>query len=199
MNVMRIEYFIWIASLCFLAAGCREGKKAADAEKMRTDTVAIDACALLTSAEIEAIQGSAVQGSAVKDAKSSAKTEGGITTSQCYFTLARSADSIVLTISSRANNAQARGPRQVWNETFHRVAKKKTGRDGKEKITPRPEKIEGLGDEAFWTGLRFGGTLHVLKGETNIRISVGGPGGEDTQLQRLKSLAEIILPRLQPR
>ena len=45
-------------------------------------TNVIDACSLLTSKEIEAIQGTAL-----KDTKPSANSQGGLTVSQCYFLL----------------------------------------------------------------------------------------------------------------
>ena len=186
-----IKHFIWAASLGLLAvAGCSE-RKTVNLQETNTGTGGIDACALLTSKEMEAIQGAPI-----KETKSSEQTQGGIVISQCYFTLPTSADSIALTVIRRADGTQARGPRQLWEETFHRVEEKKIGRDGKVKEPPHPEKIDGLGDEAFWSGLQFGGTLHVLKGDYNIRISVGGPGDTATQVQRLKSLAEIILKRL---
>ena len=190
--LLSLPRYAW-PFLCFVAFGLTSCSKREADQPPSAPPKPIDACKLLTNSEIEAIQGAAV-----KDAKSTSKIEGGIIVSECYFALSRSADSIALTVLRPSNNTKARGPRQVWNETFHRVYEKKIGRDGKVKEPPHPVKIDGLGDEAFWTGLQFGGTLHVLKGETNIRISVGGPSQDDNHVERLKSLAEIVLQRLNP-
>jgi hypothetical protein len=44
--------------------------------------------------------------------------------------------------------------------------------DGRIKLAP--ERVEGLGEEAFWTGGPAGG-LYVLKGETVLFIGIGAP------------------------
>src|ERR1700730_4825214 len=49
----------------------------------------IDACALLTSKEIQSIQGEAL-----KDVKLSGRSEGGFAISQCFYTLATFTNSI---------------------------------------------------------------------------------------------------------
>src|SRR5436305_161396 len=62
--------------------------------------------------------------------------------------------------------------------------------------TRPPKKVEGVGEEAYWSGNRFGGALYVLKKETIVRVSVGGPGDEEKKLSRSKALAEKVLGRL---
>ena len=57
-------------------------------------------------------------------------------------------------------------------------------------------KIDGLGDEAFWTGTRVGGALYVLKGNCYIRISVGGAGSPEQKIEKSKTLAADVLKRL---
>jgi hypothetical protein len=151
----------------------------------------IDACSLLTSKEIEAIQGVPL-----KDTKPSASSQGGLTLSQCYFLLPTAAESIVLVVTQRANGADARDPKQLWKETFH-PEKEKAGPDSKsEGNTPTPEEIADVGDEAFWAPLGFGGSLYALKGNIQIRISVGGPGDQAAKIQKSKALAEVVLKRL---
>ena len=59
-----------------------------------------------------------------------------------------------------------------------------------------PKKIGGIGEEAFWSGGRFGGALYVLKGDLFIRISVGGPDNEETKIEKSKTLAQKALDRL---
>ncbi len=89
-----------------------------------------------------------------------------------------------------------RDPRSVWNEIFHKEKKPKIGRDGKEKKQADPEKVEGLGDEAFWVGMQIGSTLYVLKNETVINISTGGPGDPAAKREKLKALAAVVLRSL---
>ncbi|MGA9996591.1 MAG: hypothetical protein WBP93_14335 [Pyrinomonadaceae bacterium] len=59
-----------------------------------------------------------------------------------------------------------------------------------------PKKINGIGDEAFWTGNRVGGALYVLKKNSFIRISIGGTGDEATKINKSKALAKKALARL---
>lgn len=150
----------------------------------------VDACSLLTGQEIEAIQGAAP-----KETKPSGNSQDGLTVSQCYFLLPTAADSIVVTLTQRADSPDARDPKQSWDEIFHGEYENAKARD-EEKESLRPQNISGLGNEAFWAPQRFGGALYVLKGNSYIRISVGGAGDQANKLQKSKSLAEIVLKRL---
>jgi hypothetical protein len=151
----------------------------------------IDACSLLTGPEIEAIQGAAL-----KDTKASANSQGGLTVSQCYFLLPSAADSIVLTVTQRADGLDARDPKLSWGEIFHSNKENASARGEKEKESVGPQKILSLGDEAFWAPQRFGGAMYALKGNTYISISVGSPRDQATKIQKAKALAEIVLRRL---
>lgn len=148
------------------------------------------ACTLLTKEETEA-----VQGEPFKATKASEKSSGGLTMSQCYFELPTTVNSIVLNVTKKAQGADARDPKQSWQETFHHdKAPEKEGEEGEER--KGPEKIEGIGDEAFWTGTRVGGALYVLKGNSFIRISVGGAGDQAQKIEKSKALAQSVLNRL---
>jgi hypothetical protein len=162
----------------------------------------VDACTLLTSKEIQS-----VQGEALKEAKSSERSEGGFSTSQCFFTLPTFTNSISLTVTRRGDGPGARDPKQFWKETFHRETESEQARDrdrnkGRERNEGReeeeeqgapPQKITGVGDEAFWAGSRFGGALYVLKGNAFIRVSVGGTGDQQTKIKKSKALAQMVL------
>jgi hypothetical protein len=153
----------------------------------------VDACALLTGKEIKT-----VQGEDLKETKPSGKMIGGFTISQCYFTLPTLSNSVSLTLVQRGEGTEARDPKEHWREIFdpERNAEKKGEEEAeKEKVTP-PEKIAGVGDEAFWTGNRVGGELYVLKGNNYIRISVGGPGDQSSKIKKSRDLAEKVLKRL---
>lgn len=151
----------------------------------------IDACALLTSKEIES-----VQGEPMKETQPSGKSGGGFSVSQCYFTLPTSSNSISLTVMQKADGLDARDPKQYWEEVFHRNTDKDKEREGEREKAAAPEKIAGVGDEAFWSGNRVGGVLYVLKGSNYIRISVGGPDDQATKIKKSKDLAQMVLKRL---
>jgi len=143
------------------------------------------ACTLLTKEEIQA-----VQGETFKDTKPSQKLAAGLSVSQCYFELPTAANSVVLTVTRKAEGG--REPSQSWQDTFHRE-KESEKRDEK---GAEPQKIDGLGEEAFWTGTRVGGALFVLKGNCYIRVSVGGAGDQAQKIEKSKKLAENALKRL---
>ena len=144
------------------------------------------ACTLLTKEEIQGVQGEPFNA-----AKASQKSSGGLAISQCYFELPTTVNSIVLTVTQKASGADGRDPKENWQEIFHTAKPEKEG-----KAEHKPEKIEGVGDEAFWTGTRVGGALYVLKGNTFIRVSVGGGGDRPEKIEKSKALAQNILKRL---
>ncbi len=172
----------------------------------------LDACALLTSKELQA-----VQGEAIKETEPSTRTDGGFVISQCFYRLPTFANSISLLVAQKGDSVGARDPKEFWQETFHRSENEEgsqqdtdkgrnnvVGRDGstdqaqereEEKAAP-PQKISGLGDDAYWTGNRVGGALYALKGNTYIRVSVGGPGDQAVKIRKAKALAQIALKRL---
>jgi len=164
------------------------GQTSAAANAISTSSK-IDACALLTGKEIESIQGEPS-----KDTKASGNLAGGLAISQCYFMLPTSSNSISLTVTQKGGT-DLRDPKERWKAMFHREkAEKKESEEGEKKI--EPEKIAGLGDEAFWIGTRVGGELYALKGESFIRISIGGTGDASNKLNKTKALAEMVLKRL---
>ncbi len=51
-----------------------------------------------------------------------------------------------------------------------------------------PQKIEGLGDEAYWVGNDdMIGALSVLNGSHHFTISLGGAGDQESKLEKSKS------------
>ena len=152
------------------------------------ETPALDACSLLTSEEIESVQGEPLQ-----DMKSTGKAGGTYSLSQCSFTLPTFTNSISLTVMGKGAGPDARDPKQLWDETFSKETPlmKGTGKTGP------PQKIEGLGDEAYWVGNDIIGALSVLKGSHYFTISVGGPGGQSAKLEKSKKLANFAITRLQ--
>jgi len=172
----------------------------------------LDACSLLTSDEIRS-----VQGESLKETKSSGGVEGGFKRSQCFFALPTFNNSISLVLTERGDSSSARDPKEYWEETFGKAEKEKDRERStssekereKEKLRKRnreereeeerevpPQKIMGLGDEAFWTGTPVGGALYALKGNRYIRVSVGGAGTQQAKINRSKALAQFALKRM---
>jgi hypothetical protein len=164
-----------------------------------------DACSLITKEEVQALQGSSIT-----DVKSSVNSEGEFRVSQCFYNAAEYSKSVSLAVTKgKPDRPGTRTPKDFWKETFGRFSgdesasekeKKETPAPGREKgeeekSTP-PKKIDGLGDDAYWTGNRLGGTLYVLKKDSFIRVGVGGPDSPETMINKTKALAEKALSRL---
>ncbi|HUS10727.1 MAG TPA: hypothetical protein VMZ30_09700 [Pyrinomonadaceae bacterium] len=161
----------------------------------------IDACALLTSKELEA-----VQGEALKETKLSGQSTGGFNISQCFFTLPTFTNSVSLLVAQKGEGSAAKDPREFFRERFHekragekereRERDKKKGAEEEEEEGAPPQKVSGIGDEAFWTGSRVGGAMYVLKGNSYVRISIGGPADQATKIRKTKALAAKVIGRL---
>src|SRR6266487_4679373 len=148
------QRFLTIAG-CLALAGCsKSGTSPAPPPEVSTNVTAsnqhLDPCALLTSEEIES-----VQGQAIKDIQSSSKVGRGLLISQCYFALPTSANSISLTLTQKSDSPDATAPKEFWRGTFHRdhnsseegEGDKPAGRGEERERKSPPEKIVGLGDE----------------------------------------------------
>jgi len=145
----------------------------------------LDACAMLTSQEIESIQGEAL-----KETKLNETSAEGFNVSQCFFTLPTFTNSISLVVTKRADGPGARDPRQFWRDTFHH------DREKEEADARPPQKVSGIGDEAYWMTSPAAGILYVLKGPSYIRISIGGSGDQQTKIRKSKALAQKVIDRL---
>lgn len=153
-----------------------------------------NACGLLRSSDLQR-----VQGEQLKDAKPSDRVEGGLHVAQCFFSLATSSKSVALTLMMRDSGPNARDPRDFWNETFHRDKVRRSDEkesESEEEKEAAVEAIRGIGDEAFWSGNRFGGALYILKDNTLVRLSIGGADNQETRIRKSKALAQTVLRHL---
>ena len=152
-----------------------------------------NACGLLRSSDFQR-----VQGEQLKDVKPTDRVENGLHVAQCFYSLATSSKSVALTLMMRDSGPNGRDPREFWNETFHREkghsAEKEP--DSEEEREAAVEAIRGVGDEAFWSGNRFGGALYILKGNTLVRLSIGGADNQETRIEKSKALAQTVLRHL---
>jgi hypothetical protein len=163
----------------------------------------VDACLLLTSAEIEA-----VQGEPVKEARPSVQPNGGIRMSQCVFRTDTFAKSVTVALVARhPGDPSALTPRKLWRTQFHSPEPKegeerpapgkgpdKVGPEGEEERKPR--RIDGLGEEAYWVGNGITGALYVLQRDVFLRISIGGVHEESARIEKAKALARDVMKRL---
>ena len=151
----------------------------------------IEANKLLTNSEIES-----VTGEPAKQAVTSARTEAGFAISQCYFQTATPAKSVVVTVISRGPGPDAKEPRQFWAEKFHGEGnEEKQGEEPQRRQAP-PEKVEGVGDEAYWIESGSTGALYAIQANRFIRVAIGGSDDKAIRISKAKRLAELVLKRL---
>ena len=177
-------------------------QKSARAAKDTRSAKKIDVCALLTSAEMEA-----VQGEPVKETKPSVQQSGSFLMSQCFFRTATFTKSVSLALAvPDPAKPSAFTPREFWEKQFHppepvedekpvagKAPKKAEVEREEELRKPRP--IDGLGEEAYWVGNPISGALYVLKGNSFLRISVGGVREESARIEKSKALARAVVKR----
>ena len=189
------RYFLLAIVLIISLTGCQKSKTESSAK--------IDACSLLTGDEVQKIEGSPV-----KDVKPSESSDTSFRFSQCFYTTDTFSQSVSLAVTQRNfDSDKARDPKAFWKDTFGRYAgraneneddkeKKKSLAEGDDERAAPPKKVEGVGDDAWWTANRMGGAIYVLKGNVFIRISVGGTDQEEAKIERSKALAAKVLSRL---
>ena len=154
-----------------------------------------DACKLLTSEEIQAVQGEGVKATKGSDASS-----GPLYVSQCFYETESFTNSVSLTLTRGNGDARGEGPREFWKKNFGGEGEKgererEGGEAGEEESLP-PTRVRGIGEEAYWVGNNKVGTLYVLKGSKFIRISLGGADDPRKKIEKSKTLAASALKRL---
>jgi hypothetical protein len=135
----------------------------------------------------------------VQETKPGDQRGAGLMMSQCLFRTTTPTRSVSLAVAA----ASAMSPRAFWRKQFHAgqdaKGEKKTEADSsarEEDESTRPRTIAGLGKEAYWVGGPIAGALYVLKGNTFLRISVGGIREESARIEKSKALARIALKRM---
>jgi hypothetical protein len=113
----------------------------------------------------------------------------------------------VIQPDSRKTDSNAR---KYWDQIFGSLSeqtdvdqadhdkgeKRRTEAGEEEERKVPPKKIDGVGEQASWGGTRFGGALYVLQKDIILRISIGGPDGEETKIAKSKAIAEKALKKL---
>jgi hypothetical protein len=155
--------------------------------RARSSSSTVDACALLTNAEIERITGASVV-----ERKPTTEPAGGLLMSQCLFG-SSSSRSVSLAVAGDVTGRARLTPRDYWRRQFH-PRERRAEREGERDSAARA--IGGVGEEAYWAGSRITGALYVLRGNTFLRISVGGIRAEQERIEKSKALALAALKRL---
>jgi len=138
------------------------------------------ACSLLTPAEVASVQGE-------KPTKVQQKKTAD-DTSQCLFSLPTAANFVLAEVTQ--------GPRAAQLVEHMRLAAAVEGEESGAFDAPAVERVEGLGDEAFWAEGVHQGAVYVRHGQTLLRVSLGGDETKEAKLKKLRLLASKALGRL---
>lgn len=154
----------------------------------------LDACALLTSAEIKR-----AQGEEVKSVRPSEQQAGGFRLLQCLYLTPTFSNSVSLAVAV-PDASSGDGARRYWTQRFHsstaREDERRKGGDREDGEEARPPlKVSGVGEEAFWVGNARAGSLYVLSGQRFFRISLGGKDATEQKLRNTTGLARTVLGR----
>jgi hypothetical protein len=170
------------------------------------------ACSLLSDSEIRE-----VQGEAIAEKTSSETSSGKLETSQCFYRLPTFSKSINLEVTRAKEPADSvRAIDEFWKRKFGADPERESGtekiepeetsrntakpesedREKEEENRARPQSISGIGDEAFWTGNQISGSLYFRKGDTIVRVSIGGPDDQPVKINKARALAEKLLENL---
>lgn len=174
----------------------------------------LDPCSLITASEI-----ASVQGEEVKETKASPGNSRRLAVAQCFYQTTTPSKSVSLEVTQRLSaQPGALSPREFWRESFEheeREGERERKREGEKEKKREAEKREGgrageeeeeegnpamrvagVGDEAFWASNVKAGALYVLKGDSIIRVSIGGIPDQSLRLEKSKALARLALKRL---
>jgi len=167
----------------------------------------VDVCNLLSRDDLKV-----VQGEIYKDAQRSDRLDGDFMVAQCYYAMPTTVNSVVVNVTTAKDEAGAPNPKGFWEQTFggdeekereargeperEKAKPKERAREEGEEQEARPERVRGLGDEAFWVGTPVGGALYVLKNDRFFRVSIGGGGDQKAKLNKSRTLADKILKKL---
>jgi hypothetical protein len=157
-----------------------------------------NACQLLTARDI-----ARVQGEEFKSAKLTESDANGLTVSQCFYALPSFTSSVSVDLMRgktatfwHSHFANARDAKDDEDEARDRATKTAPSSRESEEHESAARKVHGIGDAAVWSGNRVAGALYVLKGDTIVRVSVGGSGTEEQKIERSKKLAARALRKL---
>jgi hypothetical protein len=155
----------------------------------------VDACALVAGRDV-----SRILDADIKSTRPVTEAARGVLLYQCYISTGTPRSISIAVAGPMRSGSRTVTPRQFWREQFHpaRRAGSSHERDRRDReredAAARP--VRGVGDEAFWSGTRVAGALYVLRGNTFIRVSVGGIQDERERIEKSRQLAAAAITRL---
>ena len=115
-------------------------------------------------------------------------------------------NSVSLTVTQQNSDTGAESIRELWKQRFSTTGshdkERERERDNKARALEEedegapPERVKGIGEEAYSVGNAKFGALYVLKGNKILRISVGGSHSQPERIRKMKSLAQYAVSRL---
>jgi len=158
------------------------------------------ACALLTAADVER-----VQGGALREAISSGNAAEAAASTQCFFRVDPFPRSVSLALTRAGRGRAARRElRERWERLLHPQEQRGHGAErdrdhDRGEVEPNAPltPVAGLGEEAFLAGGRGNVSLYVLAPGAFLRLSVGGPGEAADWSRQAQGLARAALARLE--
>jgi hypothetical protein len=176
---LRIPLFL-VAVIALGCGGSANPSKETDKADAKAEAPKLDACQLFTYEDAEAIAGESLAAMA-----STLDEAQGRNLGECIYNSGTIEQPRILSLLIRPH----RSP-----ESAQRVLE--GGRSTFASMTGgQVQDVPGLGDGALWVGGRIQ-QLHVLRGETELVITVQSADGTD-QLENARQLAGKILSRLQ--
>jgi hypothetical protein len=163
-----------------------------------------DACTLLPDTQIRTVLGATVIAR-----RPGTQHARGLLLAQCYLDTGTPRSVSIALAGPISAGDKTITPRGFWREQFHgrdeRAAEREIGKRDRDRTAAANEHdsetgarpIAGVGDEAFWSGTRVAGALYVLRGDTFIRVSVGGIRDEQERIEMSRTLALAALAALQ--
>src|SRR5437016_14164223 len=151
----RLALVFFFGMLTMLAS-CQKSKMNSTSSPSKRPK--IDPCGLISAEEVQAIQGSPI-----KDVKPSEQSDGSFRVAQCFYNAETFNKSVSLAVTqSDPASDKARNPQDFWKETFGRyegeVKEEKDDEEKRESLREQEQekgqpqkKLEGIGDDAYWT------------------------------------------------
>lgn len=164
-----------------LAAGC--GGSESETAKTEAQEPPLDACALFTYEDAQAIAGEtlAAMSSTLDDAR-------GRDPGQCIYNSGTLAQPRILSLLIRQHRDADRAKR--FQDSSRSSLRSMSGAEVQD--------VPGLGDGALWVGGRIQ-QLHIVKGDRQLIITVQSPDGTTDQLPQARRVAEVVLGKLPAR
>lgn len=176
---LRIPLFLLAVTIAAIALGCGSPAET-DKAKVEATPPMLDACQLFTYEDAEAIAGESLAAMASTLDEAQGRNPG-----ECIYNSGTIEQPRILSLLIRQHRSPESAKRilESSRSTFSSMSGGKV------------QDVSGLGDGALWVGARLQ-QLHVVRGATQLIITVQSPDGMTDQLQHARQVAEKVLSRM---